>query len=475
MEKKNKNIYTFFFKMLLIFVALDAVMMLVSGILTSSSLFAKYGMELINEMFYAIAVLVVMLLFKNSYVFTERKTKFWTSITYGLPILIISGITFIGNLVTLKSFTLPNFVNALVLCIFVGIAEEFLCRGWLQNEFIERFSDDKESVIKSIILASLVFGVMHIINVFEQTLFETILQIINAVAVGVLLGSIYYKTKNIWSVIFLHAFYDFSIFLGEMNLVKDCTYGTPTFAVTVINCISILFISALWIFSALKVLNKIKEKGIKIDKKKDCFYTTMIVISFIFALIPFEKLVPDYDKYETCYDYIEIDSFSNYEEHYPHFNRYYIDESEEVSKFEEDGFNTTLKEVISKEQYLISFTLFNNETVNIKNENTTYEVKLPFDEVNHLELIENEEDYIVIIQSLENESTIYYSKINKSDLRNSKDFIDFISGSFKEFALPNLSRIGYITLEHKEEKYPYFISSNGDEFMIRSGNIYLIK
>ncbi len=475
MKKENKNIYKFFIKMLLIFISLDFVMMIVSSVLASSSMFAKYGLELICEMFYAIAILVVMLLFHNSYVFTEKRSKFWDSVCLGMPMLIISTIFFLSNIFSIKSFSIPNFLNAFVLCVFIGIAEEFLCRGWLQNEFIERFSDDKKSVIKSIMLASLVFGVMHIINALGQSLFETILQIINAVSLGMLLGSIYYKSKNIWSVIFLHAFYDFSIFLGEMNLVKDCTYGTPSIGVTIVNCISVLTISLFWIFSALKVLNKVNSKNTKESKKKDRFYTMMIIIFFIFSILPIQNLVPDYDKYVTCYEYNEIESFNNYEEHYPNYKKYYIDLKNKVSKFDDDVFGENFKEITSEEQYLISFKLNDNNTVNIKNDNTTYEVKLDIKDANKLELIENEDSYIVIIESLENESTIYYNKINKLDLRNSKDFIDFISSSFTKYSLPELSKVGYITFENNRIKYPYFISMHGDKFIIRNENLYLIK
>ncbi len=475
MNKKEKSIYKFFVKMLLIFAGLDILMMVIAGILATTSVLAKYGIELITEIFYAFAVLIVMLLFHNEYVFTERKKKFWDSVSLGLPMLVISIINFIANITSLKTFSVSNFLNVLILCVFVGIAEEFLCRGWLQNEFMERFSDDKKSVIKSIILASLVFGVMHIVNLGSQTIFETILQIVNATALGMLLGSIYYKTKNIWSVIFLHSFYDLAIFLGEMNLVKDCTYGTPTFGVTVVNCIGIVFISILWIASAFKVLNSISFNGEKLDKKKDFFYTIAIIASFIFMFIPFEKLVPNYDNYKTCYEYTEIDSFNNYEEHYPHYETYYIESNLETSKFEENALGNNLKEIKNQEDVLIEFKLNSNDTVNVKNQNTTYEVKLDMEHVNSIEVLENEDNYVVVIESLDDEATIYYTVINKADITNSKDLIDFIARSFTKFLLPELNKVGYITYENGDVKYPYFVSENNDRFIIRNDNLFLIK
>jgi hypothetical protein len=316
---------------------------------------------------------------------------------------------------------------------------------------------------------------MHIINVSSQTLFETILQIINATAIGMLLGSIYYKTKNIWSVIFLHGFYDFAIFLGEINLIKDCTYGNPTLGITIVECISIITISLYWIFGALKVLNTPSSKNEKINKKKDYFYTTMIVITFILIFVPFSSLVPEYENYKTCYEYMEIDSFNNYEVHYPVHDKYYINEKELITRLEEETDGKEIVEVTNKIEYLISFKLNDNKTVNIKNENTTYEVQLPYKNVEQMELVENEDYFFSVIYTTENDGTVYYTEIKKSDLRNSRDLIDFIAGSYKSYAVPELSRVGYINIESNVEKYPYLVSSNNDVFIIKNDNIFLIN
>ena len=49
-----------------------------------------------------------------------------------------------------------------------------------------------------IFFSGLIFGGMHITNVlYGQTLFDTLIQIAQATSVGVLLGAIYYRTKNI--------------------------------------------------------------------------------------------------------------------------------------------------------------------------------------------------------------------------------------------------------------------------------------
>ena len=68
----------------------------------------------------------------------------------------------------------------------------------------------------------------------------------------------------------------------------------------------------------------------KVDKKKEGLYTGIIIITFVLLFIPIEKLAPNYDKYKTCYEYVEIDEIKNYEDHYPHYETYYIDNSSTI-------------------------------------------------------------------------------------------------------------------------------------------------
>ncbi len=472
-KEKKQHILVYFLKMLLIFIIIDLLMMIFAALITNSSLGYKYGGDLIMELFYGLFVLIVMLLFKNSYVFTTKKDKFMVGIKLAIPMLVVSCINLIGSIASLDSFSLLKFINVLILSIFVGVAEEFLCRGWLQNEFLERYSDNKNSVIVSIILSSLVFGFMHIMNLSTQTLFETILQIVNAVALGLLLGSIYYKTKNIWSVIALHAFYDFAIFLGEMNLVKDCTYNTPTLGVTLVSSIGIIVISAIWVLSAILVLRKTDFPKKKASKKiNNSIIIMIIVIEFVILFLPFEKLVPEYDDYKVCYDYNKIDTFSNYTLHYPSYDKYLIEYQNKQDETDEKG---NVIDTISGEKFLFELTV-NNGRATIRNANTGTSVTLGFKEVVRAEVLENEDKYIIVIHTYENESTVYYSEyFVKGEMSNEYYYLNESNSSFKKFELPEIASIGYVTIDDSNTKYPVMISVNSDYFIIKNSELYLIS
>ena len=470
----KRSILWFFIKMLLIFVVLDLLMIIFANLMAQSTLLYKYGQEMLIEMFYAIAILIVMLLFKNSYVFTDRKEKFWTSITLGLPMLVISIINFSVNIMNLSGFNLTSFVNVILYCFLIGIAEEFLCRGWLQNEFIERFSTTKKDVIKSIILASLVFGFMHIINVKSQPLFETILQIINATTLGILLGSIYYKTKNIWAVIFLHSFYDFALFLEEVNYVKDCSYGVATVPIQIVSTISILLISLLWVLSALYVINKIEfdddRRLLKARNKTNNVLSASIVIVFILLLVPLEQLVPDYKDYKTCYTYNEMIDFEEYEIHFPNYKSYTI-ENVDSSYVENDEYSGML----DGNSYKYTFKLNDNKTINIENKMTGYEAQIEYVNIDKYVVLEYDDYYLLAFITPNSETTLYISSyIRKDSMSNDNTYLDNINSSFRSYKLPKIDEFGYITLG-ENEKYIYLVSEHQDRFVLIGRDLYLIK
>ena len=138
-----------------------------------------------------------------------------------------------------------SIINLIVGCFFVGVAEEFLCRGWLLNEFLERFGDTKKGVWYSIFVSGIIFGLIHLGNIYSmgQSVPQTIIQVISAAGTGIVFGLIYYKTKNIWSVVVLHGLWDFSIFLSDVAPVSGTIESVSSF--TIVGAIfSILMVAA---------------------------------------------------------------------------------------------------------------------------------------------------------------------------------------------------------------------------------------
>lgn len=460
MRKSKKSIFVYFLEMLIVFIIIDLFISIIAGGVANSSLIDNYGHLLITEIFYSFTILIVMLLFNNSYVFTEKKENFWNGVLLAIPILIVSMFNFVSSILNIGPFSIPSFINMFIFCIFVGIAEEFLCRGWIQNEFIERYSSNKKEVVTSIILSSFIFGFMHIVNIGVQTTFETVLQIINATALGFLLGSIYYKTKNIWSVIFLHGFYDFAIMLGEVDLIKNCTYNNPTVMISIYESFNITLISILWILGAIYVLNKC-DFDFRPKKHNNAILCILMGTILLILTLPIGDYIPDYDNYKICYNYKEISKFDDYVIHYPYNREYEI--KIDRSMFFED----ILIDNITYKVYKNS----DNKIV-IKNENTSYEKVFEYSNVKDFEVFENNNVFVIVIETSENESTLYVSNtINKTNMTGDNSYLDRIT--FNSYSLPEIANLGYI--ENNNEKYVYALTTNNNEFIIKETELFVIK
>ena len=74
--------------------------------------------------------------------------------------------------------------------LFVGIGEELLFRGILQNAMHEYFGEDSlKKLYKAIILSSTLFGMVHLVNVFKGVTFlSAFFQALVAIPVGGDLG-----------------------------------------------------------------------------------------------------------------------------------------------------------------------------------------------------------------------------------------------------------------------------------------------
>jgi uncharacterized protein len=97
--------------------------------------------------------------------------------------------------------------------LFIGIFEEILCRGVILNSMLNQWGHTKAGIIKSVALSSLIFGVAHLINlaVYPNLIIRTASQIVFTSLHGFLFASVYLRCKNIWSVVLLHAVYDWLV------------------------------------------------------------------------------------------------------------------------------------------------------------------------------------------------------------------------------------------------------------------------
>lgn len=452
MFKKNKDLFKFIGIIAIILLLLVGLYTIYGGILANilynAVFYGKYNTMLISEIVIVLFAIIVISVRKLWPQIRSKKENFIVGIKRGMPILVISVIMLLvngGELLIDGNLSIPNFISLVLVSIAIGIAEEFIFRGWLQNEVMDRFGEGKKGALITILISGLLFGLFHLVNALSgQDLFTSFMQVIQTSAIGILFCSVYYASRNIWSLVFLHSFYDFSVLLGEVNSYKDCANNTDV--AMIVNIIT-LIISVLFaiIYIAYSYLN------IKNDANTKRRVTQIIVVA-ILAMFITSYLAPSeiMDK-QICYNYEEIDINNG-----------------KMTYFVEDEF---VINYVNDENYIYNYKLFiENNKLNITNLKTGDNIKFNMDAYNFV-VYEDGLNYVILVNSSDK---VYVSNfMNKDKLSDNLNYLEEISNSFLSFDTPEIIEIGY--LEYENTIYPLLKSYINDYFIIKDNKVMVIK
>ena len=148
----------------------------------------------INSFAVVIPFMVLLLLDKNiNSIFLSR---------INFKVLLLLCILYLPIIVFGQKSWVQIFQYLPVYLLIAAIPEEFLYRGLFQNSLEQYFKNP----LNAIVLASLVFGLMHLpINIKMYGTFVGVAACIGSNAFGgILIGYLYYKTRSIWTIIIFH-------------------------------------------------------------------------------------------------------------------------------------------------------------------------------------------------------------------------------------------------------------------------------
>ncbi|MDL2246383.1 CPBP family intramembrane metalloprotease [Methanobrevibacter sp. OttesenSCG-928-K11] len=141
-------------------------------------------------------------------------------------------------------------INAVIYCISIGLWEETLCRGLFLTNMLKKWGNTKKGIIKSIVLSSMIFGILHIISAINGNLISSLIQVAYASIMGILLAVIYIKTKSLWSAIILHIILNFAAYLMPFLVPNSVGMDQGLFII-----ILILFNLVFLIYSYFIIIN----------------------------------------------------------------------------------------------------------------------------------------------------------------------------------------------------------------------------
>ena len=430
----------------------------IAGLLYQTLFYGKYNTMFISELVILLFALIMLLLGKRLSILKPCGKSIIYGIKRGMPIFVVSLISLFSSLTGIlgESLNIPNLISLIILAITIGMAEEFFFRGFIQGEIVDAYGKSRKQVIISVVVSGVIFGLVHLTNALSgQDIITTLMQVLQASSLGILLGSIYFITKNIWSVVFLHAFYDFAIMLSEVNSYKDCINSTDISTVMLIFTlvVSLIYV-VIYLVGAYLNLQKrhvneyigeevtdeiIVKDGENATKAKKLVIVVIVLLFLASPLIPADEV----ENFQICYTYENVDI--NGEINFALDNEFVLNDV----KLYVDDYNLVMESIDGE-----------NKTVIETLENDIYDIYV----------YEIDSNYHILLNANE---ILYYGVVNKDSVAVTSEFTSILINSFQKYDVPEIMDIG--KLESNDGVYPLIKSYVSDYFIIKDDKVMVIN
>ena len=459
MEKKTWKLITIIFVSLLLFYGILLVFGgNIAGLLYQALFYGKYNTMFISEIVLLIFALVMLAVRKRLNILKPQGKSIVYGIKRGIPIFVVSLISLMSSLTGImgEELNVPNLISLIILAVTIGMAEEFFFRGFIQGEIVDAYGKTRKQVITSVVVSGVIFGLVHLTNTLSgQDIITTLMQVLQASSLGILLGSIYFITKNIWSVVFLHAFYDFAIMLGEVNSYKDCINSTDISMVMLIfTIVGTLVYSIIYLVGAYLNLQKrhvneyIKEEvtdEIIVKDRENATKAKKLVVVVIVLLFLVSPLIPadEVENFQICYTYENVDingevNFALDNEFVLNDVKLYVDDHNLVMESNDGEYKTVI------------------ETLE--------------DDIYDIYVYELDNNYHILLNANE---ILYYGVVSKDSVAITSEFTSILINSFQKYDVPEIMDMG--KFESNDGVYPLIKSYVSDYFIIKDNVVMVIE
>lgn len=153
-----------------------------------------------------LSVVIFYLIFRKEFNGMLRGKNLLLGLLLLAPFLVFH---YSGSVVSWVQFGTANLFIAFLRAFAPGFMEEIAFRGLGVANYM-RVKNTESGIVKIFWLSSVVFGLVHMLNVFAGApLLISIIQSAYAMGVGMTLGAVYLRTGNLWPTIIGHLTVDF--------------------------------------------------------------------------------------------------------------------------------------------------------------------------------------------------------------------------------------------------------------------------
>ena len=201
----------------------------------------KYLASMAITRFLGGAIFLAILINLGYRVLDPVKAPFWRSLVLCLPAFLVAINNFPFSQVIRGGAVIDSPVWKIVLllceCLCIGFFEEMAFRGVVFLRLVERKPRSRVWVFWSIVLSSVIFGLIHLINLMYSSPLSVLMQIGYSALIGAMCSVVLIKTANLWLCVVLHGVFNFG---GAV--VQYCGRGEiwDTFTVILTAIIAVL-------------------------------------------------------------------------------------------------------------------------------------------------------------------------------------------------------------------------------------------
>ncbi len=163
-----------------------------------------------------------------------------------------------------------HFILFGIYCGLVGLFEEIVFRGICFALLLSAFERTKKGFLWVYVLSSLIFGGMHLLNVFQSGL-GAVLQAGYSILTGGLFAFVWIKTKNILFPALIHAVYNFCglLYTKDVGLGLGSVIDLPTgvmMAIIAVIC-GVFVLISVWKHPKSERIELYSRLGLKVEEK----------------------------------------------------------------------------------------------------------------------------------------------------------------------------------------------------------------
>ena len=186
---------------------------------------------------------LAMLVYLGYRVLNPVRSHFWRSVLISLPAFVIAVNNFPFHAVISGSARVtegaPLLLLLLLECMMVGFFEEMAFRGVIFLGILKKNPESKVWAFVSIALSSVIFGLVHLVNLLESSPSAVFLQMGYSALIGAMCAVVLMKTANIWLCVVIHGLYNFA---GAVipRMGEGVIWDTFTIVLTVVVSLAVV-------------------------------------------------------------------------------------------------------------------------------------------------------------------------------------------------------------------------------------------